>query len=84
MERILQYLDDLEDAVYALALLSETIRRIAAAVLRIALVIAIGTGALLTSVGHTVVSLVLLNALVLVFLYRSLARDHMLSAIASN
>lgn len=81
MERILQYLDDLEDAVYALALLSETIRRAAFAVMRIFLVIAVGAGTLLISVGHTVMALVLLNALLLVIVYRSLARDHMLSAV---
>ena len=84
MERILQYLDDLEDAIYALALLSETIRRVATAILRIALVIAAGAAALLSSIGHTVLALVLLNVLVLVFLYRSLARDRMLSVIAST
>ena len=84
MERILQYLDDLEDAVYALALLSETFRRIATAILRIALVFAAGAVALLTSIGHTVLAGVLFNVLVLVFLYRSLARDRMLSVIAST
>jgi hypothetical protein len=84
VEILLQYLDDLEDAVYAVALLGEPIRRVATAVLRSALVIATGAVALTSSAGHTVVSLVLLNALVLVFLYRSLARDHMLSAIPST
>jgi len=81
VERILQYLDDLDDAVYALVLLGEVFRRIAASILRAVLVIAAGAGALVASGGHMAESLVVLNVLLLVSLYTSLVRDHMLAAL---
>ena len=81
MERILQYLDDLEDAVFAVALMSEVIRRIARAVIGTGLLIAVAAFALIASTGHTVGSLVFLNTLLLVALYRSMLRDRMLSIV---
>jgi len=81
VERILQYLDDLDDAVYALAMLGEIFRRIAASILRAGLVVAVGAGALVAGGGHMAESLVVLNVLLLVSLYASLARDHMLAAL---
>lgn len=84
MERIIQYLDDLEDTVFALLLMSEVIRRVARSALHGTLMITAGLAALVLSSGHIVGSLVLLNVLVLALLYASLARDRMLSVVSGT
>jgi cation transport ATPase len=71
MECLLQYLDDLEDLVYALALLAERIRRAAKTVLIFAMAIAVQVLGIALALSRPPMAIAAVSLMTVAMLYRS-------------
>lgn len=71
MERVMQYLDDLEDYVYALAMVARRVARVVAALLMVVLSAAIPLGILLLAFVQPPLGLAAATMLSVILLYRA-------------
>ncbi|HZD51462.1 MAG TPA: hypothetical protein VE175_00310 [Woeseiaceae bacterium] len=71
MERLMQYMDDLEDVIYALALAAGRIARAAGALIRLAAAIATPIGIFLLALVQLPLGLAAATLLSVILLYRA-------------
>lgn len=71
MERLIQYLDDLDDLYGALGLIYERARRLSLALARLALVAAVAAVAIMLALVHPPIALATSTMLFVILLYRS-------------
>ncbi len=83
MERFVQYLDDLEDLFYAVALVAEKVRRIARFFLFISTSVALQALGIFLALGNPPMAVAVASLLLVGMLYRGVVQNIPLASVAT-